>query len=166
MIASSLTSTRGNGAIGFRRSWMSRRLNVNGAEFVKTRKTKNPRAASIGCAACTDRTPQSADRSPSACIDRTRQRLATQRLLFPNGGRRCVTSLDRAVQTRRWRPKRFRSVTKGSPDSQILLQQPRQAPPVGRVLRILLGIVLMVYVTPVYFHVPVRVAMGSLLLML
>ena len=36
----------------------------------------------------------------------------------------------------------------------------------GRVLRILLGLVLMVYVTPVYFHVPVRVAMGSLLLML
>ena len=36
----------------------------------------------------------------------------------------------------------------------------------GRVLRILLGIVLMVYVTPVYFQVPVRVAVGSLLLML
>src|SRR5207249_2822357 len=109
VIASSLTSTHGNGAIGFRRAWMSRRLNVNGAEFAKPRKVKNPRAASIGCAACTDRTPQSADRSPSACIDRTQQQLATQRLLFPNGGRRCVTSLDRAVQTRRWRPKRFRS---------------------------------------------------------
>jgi hypothetical protein len=37
---------------------------------------------------------------------------------------------------------------------------------VGRVLRILLDIVLMVYVTPVYFQVPVRVAVGSLLLML
>ena len=36
----------------------------------------------------------------------------------------------------------------------------------GRVLRILLGLVLMVYVTPVYFQVPVRVAVGSLLLML
>jgi hypothetical protein len=34
------------------------------------------------------------------------------------------------------------------------------------VLRILLGIVLMVYVTPVYFQVPLRVAVGSLLLML
>ena len=36
----------------------------------------------------------------------------------------------------------------------------------GRVLRILLGLVLMVYVTPIYFQVPVRVAVGSLLLML
>jgi hypothetical protein len=37
---------------------------------------------------------------------------------------------------------------------------------VGRVLRILLGLVLIVYVAPVYFQVPVRVAAGSLLLML
>ena len=36
----------------------------------------------------------------------------------------------------------------------------------GRALRILLGIVLMVYVTPVYFRVPARIALGSLLLML
>ena len=43
---------------------------------------------------------------------------------------------------------------------------PRQAPPVGRALRILLGVVLIVYVTPVYFKVPVGVAVGSLLLML
>ena len=50
--------------------------------------------------------------------------------------------------------------------SQTLLQRPRKAPPVGRVLRILLGLVLMVYVAPVYFRVPVRVAEGSLLLML
>ena len=57
-------------------------------------------------------------------------------------------------------------MTKGSLDSQTLLQQPRQAPPVGRALRILLGLVLMVYVAPVYFQVPVRVAVGSLLLML
>ncbi len=57
-------------------------------------------------------------------------------------------------------------MTKGSLDSQTLLQQPRQAPPVGRALRILLGLVLMVYVAPVYFRVPVRVAAGSLLLML
>jgi hypothetical protein len=48
----------------------------------------------------------------------------------------------------------------------VLLQQSRQAPPVGRVLRILLGLALMIYVTPVYFQVPVRVAVGSLLLML
>jgi hypothetical protein len=37
---------------------------------------------------------------------------------------------------------------------------------VGRVLRILLGLLLIVYVAPVYFRVPVRVAVGSLLLML
>jgi hypothetical protein len=48
----------------------------------------------------------------------------------------------------------------------VLLEQPRQAPPVERVLRILLGLVLMVYVAPIYFQVPVRVAVASLLLML
>jgi hypothetical protein len=57
-------------------------------------------------------------------------------------------------------------VTRSSLDSQALLQQSRRAPPVGRVLRILLGLVLIVYVAPVYFQVPVRVAAGSLLLML
>jgi len=31
---------------------------------------------------------------------------------------------------------------------------PDKAPPVGRVLRILLGLVLMIYVVPVYFQVP------------
>ncbi len=36
----------------------------------------------------------------------------------------------------------------------------------GRVLRILLGLALMIYVTPVYSKVPGRVAVGSLLLML
>jgi hypothetical protein len=51
-------------------------------------------------------------------------------------------------------------------DSQALVQQPRKAPPMGRVLRILLGLVLIAYVAPVYFQVPVRVAMGSLLLVL
>src|SRR5260370_14481563 len=49
---------------------------------------------------------------------------------------------------------------------QASLQQSRTAPPVGRVLRIVLGLVLMVYVAPVYFQVPVRVAMESLLLLL
>src|SRR5260370_10816702 len=44
--------------------------------------------------------------------------------------------------------------------------QPRQAPPLGRVLRILLGLVLMAYAVPVYFQVPLRVAVGSSLLML
>src|SRR5260370_15645157 len=49
---------------------------------------------------------------------------------------------------------------------QASLQQSRTAPPVGRVLRIVLGLVLMVYVAPVYFQVPGRVAMESLLLLL
>ncbi len=60
----------------------------------------------------------------------------------------------------------YTKVTIGSLDSQALVQQPRKAPPMGRALRILLGIVLMVYVTPVYFQVPVRGAAGSLLLTL
>ena len=45
-------------------------------------------------------------------------------------------------------------------------QQPRQAPPVGRALRILLGLALMVYVAPVYFQVPVQLSVRVLLLML
>ena len=57
-------------------------------------------------------------------------------------------------------------MTEGPLDSQALLQQPRRAPPVGRALHILLGLVLMVYVAPVYFQVPVRVAVGSMLLVL
>jgi len=44
--------------------------------------------------------------------------------------------------------------------------RPDQALPVGRALRILLGLVLMIYVAPVYFQVPVQVAVGSLLLIL
>ena len=64
------------------------------------------------------------------------------------------------------RPPDFTKVTTASLDSQALVQQPRKAPPVGRVLRILLGLVLIAYVAPVYFQVPVRVAMGSLLLVI
>jgi hypothetical protein len=45
-------------------------------------------------------------------------------------------------------------------------QQPSHAPPVGRALRILLGLALMVYVAPVYFHVPVQLSVRVLLLML
>jgi hypothetical protein len=48
----------------------------------------------------------------------------------------------------------------------MLREQHRRAPPVGRALRILLGLALMVYVAPVYFQVPLRVAVGSFLLML
>jgi hypothetical protein len=57
-------------------------------------------------------------------------------------------------------------VTRVSLDSQTSLQQSRRAPPLGRMLRIVLGLVLMVYVTPVYFQVPARIAVGSLLLIL
>src|SRR6266480_2353065 len=79
---------------------MSRRPNVNGGGYVKPRKDKNPSVASTGCDACTDRTPRSEDLSPSACIDQTQQRLAILRSLSLGGGRRCVTSPDRLVQTR------------------------------------------------------------------
>jgi hypothetical protein len=44
-------------------------------------------------------------------------------------------------------------------------QQPRQAPPVGRALRILLGLALMVYVVPVYFQIPAGISVSVLLLM-
>ncbi|HEU5245654.1 MAG TPA: hypothetical protein VFU09_01045 [Candidatus Udaeobacter sp.] len=57
-------------------------------------------------------------------------------------------------------------MTKSSLDSKASLQESRRAPPVGRVFRILLGLVLMVYVTPVYFQVPARIAVGSLPLIL
>ena len=57
-------------------------------------------------------------------------------------------------------------MTKSPLDSQALLQEPRRAPPVGRALRILFGLVLIVYVAPVYFRVPVRLSAQVLLLML
>jgi hypothetical protein len=57
-------------------------------------------------------------------------------------------------------------VTKSSLESQAFLQETHRAPPVGRVLRVLLGIALMAYVTPVYFGVPMRLVIGSLLLVL
>ncbi len=42
----------------------------------------------------------------------------------------------------------------------------RRAPPVGRALRIVIGLVLMVEVVPIYFHVDARLALGALLLIL
>ena len=45
-------------------------------------------------------------------------------------------------------------------------EQPRRAPPFGRALRALLGLVLIAYVAPVYFRVPLRVVVGSLVLIL
>jgi hypothetical protein len=45
-------------------------------------------------------------------------------------------------------------------------EETRRAPPVGRALRLLFGVALIVYVTPVYFRLPSQVFVGSLLLML
>jgi len=41
-----------------------------------------------------------------------------------------------------------------------------KAPPVGRALRVIVGLLLMIYVTPVYFRVPWRISVSVLLLML
>ena len=46
------------------------------------------------------------------------------------------------------------------------MQQTNQTPPVARVLRILLGLALIVYTVPVYFQVPMRIAVGAWLLVL
>jgi hypothetical protein len=64
------------------------------------------------------------------------------------------------------RPQGYTKVTRRALDSQALLQEPRRAPPVGRALRVLLGLVLIVYTVPVYFQVPMRLAVGAWLLML
>jgi len=61
-------------------------------------------------------------------------------------------------------PKDYTKVTTGPLDSQALVQQPRKAPPMGRVLRILLGLALIVYTVPVYFQVPIGLAVGAWLL--
>ncbi len=60
----------------------------------------------------------------------------------------------------------YTNVTTGSLDSQASVQQPSKAPPLGRALRILLGLVLIVYTVPVYFQVPMRLAVGASLLVL
>lgn len=43
---------------------------------------------------------------------------------------------------------------------------PRKAPPIGRALRILIGLALIAYVTPVFFRVPLRFMVEVFLLML
>ena len=45
-------------------------------------------------------------------------------------------------------------------------EPPRRAPPAGRAIRTVLGVVLIAYVAPVYFRVPLGVAVGSLVLVL
>lgn len=57
-------------------------------------------------------------------------------------------------------------MTEGSRDFKVVLEQARRAPPLGRALRVLLGLALMVYVGPVYFHVPGEFFGRVLLLML
>jgi len=64
------------------------------------------------------------------------------------------------------RPRDYTKVTTGSLGSQALVHHPRKAPPMGRALRILLGLVLIVYTVPVYFQVPMRLAVGAWLLVL
>jgi hypothetical protein len=51
-------------------------------------------------------------------------------------------------------------------DSRASAPHPRQAPPVGRALRLLLGVVLLAYVVPVYFRMNVSTAGRVLLLLL
>src|SRR6266446_9988380 len=60
----------------------------------------------------------------------------------------------------------YTKVTTGSLDPKELVEQPRKAPPMGRALRILLGVALIIYSVPVYFHVPMRLAVGAWLLVL
>jgi hypothetical protein len=62
--------------------------------------------------------------------------------------------------------KAHKNVTRGSFNSEASLQHSREALPVGRALRILLGLVLTAYVTPVYFQVPTPLVVRALLLML
>ena len=51
-------------------------------------------------------------------------------------------------------------------ESPVLLGEPHRAPPMGRALRILLGLVLIGYTVPVYFRIPIRLAVGAWLLVL
>jgi hypothetical protein len=44
--------------------------------------------------------------------------------------------------------------------------RPHKAPPIGRVLRILIGLAMIVYVTPIFFRVPLRFIGEVVLLML
>ena len=45
-------------------------------------------------------------------------------------------------------------------------EQPRRTPPAGRALRTVLGLILIAYVAPVYFRLPLRIVIGSLVLTL
>ncbi len=60
----------------------------------------------------------------------------------------------------------YTAMNAASVDSQGASQPSRKAPPVGRALRIVIGLLLMIQVVPVYFHVDAPLALGALLLML
>jgi hypothetical protein len=72
----------------------------------------------------------------------------------------------RFILVRSIRDEATQKVTRSPLDSQASLQQPRRALPVGRALRILLGLALIVYDVPVYLRVPALLAVGALLVML
>lgn len=54
----------------------------------------------------------------------------------------------------------------GSIDPQLSPQEPRRAPPVGRLLRVLLGVVLILHVAPIYLSMDTSLAVLALLLVL
>jgi len=143
----------GNGALVFVRAWMSRRLNVNGAEFAKAAQNqKIPRASSIGLRRFAPiALPRARTVLPSACNrpDAATSLAYTEVCCFQNGGRTMRYKVWTVLfQIRRWRPKRFRFVTKGSPILRLLLPNNlARHRRFGRVLRILLGLALMIYVT-------------------
>src|SRR2546428_10470600 len=56
-------------------------------------------------------------------------------------------------------------MNRDSLDSRARVQSPRQAPPVGRALRILVGVVLLAQVLPVYFRVDAHLVLWTVLLM-
>jgi hypothetical protein len=64
------------------------------------------------------------------------------------------------------RPQVYTNVTESPSSSQVLPEEPRRAPPAARALRILLGLALIIYATPIYFRVPVQLSAQVLLLML
>ena len=53
-----------------------------------------------------------------------------------------------------------------APGSQGSVDRNRTAPPIGRALRVVMGLVLLIYVAPVYRHLEVCIVLGTVLLML
>lgn len=57
-------------------------------------------------------------------------------------------------------------MSKVSADSELLPEELRRAPPIGRALRIVLGLWLLIYIVPAYFQVDAPIAIRVLLLVL